>query len=394
MSTNRSTVAPYPWLQQRIEGLWDQTQNYINNTPYAAYPGGSRVAGFSPFQLQAQQYLQSNLGAGTGEAQQAAGIAGGIAQGGNIPQVNPMMLGAQQAGYAGDVDAQQVQAGNLLGGINMYRDPYEDQVVGSALSDIDRSRQLAQVGNASGATMAGAFGGDRHAIVEGETNRAYADQAARTAAQLRSQGFSRAADLAQSDALRGLQAGMANQGAGLQAGMANQGARNAMGQFNAGLGMQAGLANQGAGLQAGMANQGAYFTGQGQQLQGAGLLGSLGGDIYNRTMGTTNMLSQMGQQQQSQSQAELSDDVSRFYEERDYPWEQIAKQQSLLEGFPAGMTTTQNNPFNWGSALTGGAMLGYGLFGPGGALNGGGGPQTMQWQPMGFGGMPGQPPRW
>jgi hypothetical protein len=358
-----------PWVKAQTQNLYGQAQQYVNQTPYEAYDG-SRVAPFSPFQLQAQDYLQGNLGAGIGEAQQAAGIAGGIAQGGAVPQVNPMLLNAQQAGYAGDVNAQQVQAGNLLGGINMYRDPYEDQVVGAALSDIDRSRQLAQVGNASGATMAGAFGGDRHAIVEGETNRAYADQAARTAAQLRSQGFSRAADLAQSDALRGLQAGMANQGAGLQAGLANQGARNALGQFNAGLGMQAGLANQGAGLQAGMANQGAYFTGQGQQLQGAGLLGSLGGDIYNRTMGTADALTQMGGMQQNQAQAELTDDVSRFYEQRDYPMQQMQWLQSILTGLPFGSQQSMTSPTNRGAGLLGGAATGAGIggmFGPLGA---------------------------
>jgi hypothetical protein len=388
---SQTTVTqPVPWQQERMEELWNMGQQA--NQPYAAYPGGSRVAPWSPMQQQAQQYLQSNLGAGIGEAQDASGVARAIAAGGNAPQVNPMMVGAQQAGYAGDVNAQQVQAGNLLGGINMYRDPFEDQVVGAAMSDLDRSRQLAQVGNASAATQAGAFGGDRQAIVESETNRAYADQAARTAAQLRSQGFSRAADLAQSDALRGLQAGMANQGVGLQAGLANQAARNSMGQFNAGLGLDAARANQMAALQGGIANQGAFFTGQGQQLQGAGLLGSLGGDIYNRTMGTTSMLSGMGQQQQQQSQAELSDDVSRFEEERAYPWQQIGNMQSLLTGFPVGMTSTMNQPFNWGNAALGLGMTGLSVFGPG--LFGGGSQPQMMGQPYGFGAMPGQPPRW
>lgn len=367
MSTTRTSVEPYPWLQERLEGLWDQSQEYIKNTPYMPYPGGSRVAGFSPMQLASQDFLQQQLmggpmglmgqfpggrpswgmpmpggapmaGMGTGinEARQAAGVAGGIAAGGMAPMVDPSA-----------VSAQQVQTGDLLSGIDRYRDPFESQVVDQAMMDLDRSRQMAQVGNATAATQAGAFGGDRHAILEAETNRGFADQAARTAAQLRSQGFSRAADLAQSDALRGLQAGIANQGAGLQAGMANQG----------------------AGLSADMANQNAWFTGRGQQLQGAGLLSSLGGDVFNRTLGTADAMSRMGAQQQAQSQAMLDDDVSRFYEEREYPKDQIAFQQSLLTGFPAGMTQTTSSPFNWGSALFGAGALGMGLFGPGGAFN-------------------------
>jgi hypothetical protein len=220
----------------------------------------------------------------------------------------------------------QIQTGNVAGGMAAYRDPYEDQVVNTALSDIDRSRQMATQDVRSQATMSGAFGGDRAAILEAETNRGYADQAARTASQLRSQGFSRAADLAQQDASRGLTGDMANQAS--------------------------------------------WFTGRGQQLQGAGLLSQFGGDVFNRTLGTADALSGMGAQQQNQAQAEIGDDMSRFYEAQDYPMQQFGFLQSMATGMPYGMTTSTSGGRNRGAGIMGGAATGAGIgasFGPWGA---------------------------
>lgn len=246
----------------------------------------------------------------------------------NPPQVNPPQSGPPgsqppMGGMAGPSSWQ-----NAPGFMQNWSDPYESQVVNSALSDIDRSRQLAQVGNASNATMSGAFGGDRHAILEAETNRAYADQSARTAAQLRSQGFDRAAGLAQQDATRALQGGMADQATGLQASLANQNA---------------------------------FFQNQGQQLQGAGLLSGFGGDIMNRTLGTGQALYGMGTAQQAQSQAELDDYIARQYEARDYPMSQLGMLQGMLSGFPVGMTQTMSQPRNRGAGFAGGAMSGAAL---------------------------------
>lgn len=311
-------------------------------------------------------------GNGIGEAMEAANVARGIAAGGATPMVRPMMLNPGQADYSGDVSAERVGAGNPLDGMMGYQNAYDDQVVNASLSDIDRSRQITQQQNASNATQAGAFGGDRHAIVEAETNRAYADQAARTAAQLRSQGFNTAANFAQADASRGLQAGVANQSAGLQAGVANQGARNAMSQYNTSLGFDAARANQGAGLTADQANQNAWFTGRDQQLQGAGLLSGFGGDIFNRTVGAADAMYNMGAREQDQQQRVLDDGVNRFREEQQYPWQNIGYLQSILSGMPYGTSSTQSMtmPRNRGAGIAGGALSGAGIgssFGPWGA---------------------------
>lgn len=433
------------------------------------YPGGMAGDSVPPIPPPPPPGPAGGPGTGLLEAQQAASVAREIATGGGAyPWLDPTMaraerISAPQAGYGGDVNASLVSApgaayggdvnaerlanpmsvmsrdvatGDVTGALRGYQDPYENQVVGQALSDIERSRQIATQGNRAQATMAGAFGGDRSAILEAETNRAYADQAARTAAQLRSQGFDRAAGLAQQDAERALRGGISNQGAGLQAGMANQQAgletgrlnqsamlqaglanqaqRQGLGQFNAGLGLdaqrlnqaaqlQAGLANQGqrqqsgqfnaglgmqgalanqateaqmqlanqrAGLDASLANQNAWFTNNNQRLAGAGLLSSLGGDMFGRTLGTAQALSAMGGEQQNQAQNVIGADMAQFYDAQQDPYRRFGFLQGLLTGVPQNMTQTSYIPGNRGAGFAGGALAGAGagsMFGPWGA---------------------------
>jgi len=141
--------------------------------------------------------------------------------------------------------------------IDRFFNPYTDQVVDTSLADIDRARQMQANQAAAQAQAAGAFGGSRGALMEAEIGRNALDQSARTAGELRRQGFTQAAQLAQQDvgrrqqssmlnAQQALQAALANQRSGLQAGMANQRS-----------GLQAALANQATGLQGLIANQGA-----------------------------------------------------------------------------------------------------------------------------------------
>ena len=92
-----------------------------------------------------------------------------------------------------------------MGDVSQYYNPYESQVVDTTLADIERSRLMAQNQLGAQATQAGAYGGSRQGIAEAETNRAYADQAARTAAQLRQQGFAQAQNVAMGDVGLGLQ---------------------------------------------------------------------------------------------------------------------------------------------------------------------------------------------
>lgn len=162
-----------------------------------------------------------------------------------------------------------VQAGSFLNqNMQAYMNPYTEQVVNQSLSDIDRSRQLQQQQGKAQAVAAKAFGGSRQGVAEAETNRAFAEQAARTASQLRQQGFTEASRLSEADLARQMQAqqlnqaqdtsitgqslnlagqfGLANQDAAMRAQLANQNADLSSAQFNAGLRQQGNLANQAA----------------------------------------------------------------------------------------------------------------------------------------------------
>jgi hypothetical protein len=152
---------------------------------------------------------------------------------------------ASTLGSTPSVSAQNVRAGQLAGrDLSAYTNPFETNVVDAALGDIERSRQMAANQLGAQASAAGAFGGSRQGIAEAETNRAFAEQAAKTASGLRQAGFTQAQGMAQADIGTAQQAALANQQAGLQAGtttaqlqqqgaLSNQAALNAAGQFGA-----------------------------------------------------------------------------------------------------------------------------------------------------------------
>jgi hypothetical protein len=170
--------------------------------------------------------------------------------------------------------------------ISQFMNPYQEEVIGSAMSDIERQRQMQQVADASSATRAGAFGGSRQAVQSALTNEAALRQGASTAAQMRAQGYGQAAQLAQQAQTMGLQ------------------------------------------------GVGAVMSAQQQQ--------------------------QMLEQQ-------------RLDAMRNLPLEQLALQQSAMSAQPAnlGMTSTTPTTRNAGAGALGGAMAGYQLAGPYGALAGG-----------------------
>ena len=128
----------------------------------------------------------------------------------------------QQAG-AGLSGAMQPAAGASMdpNAYKEYMDPYLEDVVQRAQADIGRegAKQYAQTGAA--ATQAGAFGGSRQAVLEGEIGRNVLEQQARTGERLRSAGFSQASQLAQQAAQQQLR--QAQLAGGLSQGIAGLG---------------------------------------------------------------------------------------------------------------------------------------------------------------------------
>jgi hypothetical protein len=251
-----------------------------------------------------QQNQPFNLQQSVAQGMQQAGQAS--AQGLNYQpqQVNPTGFQAAQTQQLSPLQAQQVQAGQLSNtNLSPYTNPFESQVVNQSLQDLERSRLMQQNQMGASATQARAFGGSRHGIAEAETNRNYADQAARTASQLRAGGFENAQNMAQYDIASRMQAGTQNQNAGLQAGimsaqlqqnanLANQEAQQQASRFGAESGMQAQQYNQQAGLQ-----------GNAQRMQAAGQLGQQATTGYDISRDISNQMQQQGEQNQVINQA-------------------------------------------------------------------------------------------
>ena len=127
------------------------------------------------------------------------GNRGGMSQQPAQPNIFEQSAGA----YSNALNATQMGMNapiqNIASGMSRYQNPYEQQVVDTTLQDLERQRQMQINDVGSSATAAGAFGGSRQGVMEAETNRAAQDVAARTAAQLRSQGFTQAANLSGQD---------------------------------------------------------------------------------------------------------------------------------------------------------------------------------------------------
>lgn len=239
---------------------------------------------------------------------------------------NAMMLdpSAFNMGYQNVSAPNMTAAQTSQADIDRFYNPYTDQVVDTSLADIDRARQMQANQAAAQAQAAGAFGGSRGALMEAEVGRNALEQAARTAGQLRQQGFTQAAQLAQQDVSRRQQAGMlnaqqalraalANQQAGLTAGqsnlqaqlsaaLANQGAADAASQFNITAADAANQFNIGQDASAQALNQAMGLAGAGQALSAANQLANLGLSGVEMGQDQLNTLQGIGAQEQGLQQ--------------------------------------------------------------------------------------------
>ena len=147
----------------------------LANQPFVPFTG-ARVAGFNPDQLRQFQATRGLFETGM-QFDPLSGIA-------NLAtQTTPSLLQTD---------------------LSAYQSPFTQQVIDTSLSDLDRARQMAVGRDQDRAISAGAFGGSRSGVLEAETNRAFAEQAARTAANLRQQGFRQALGAAESDLSRSM----------------------------------------------------------------------------------------------------------------------------------------------------------------------------------------------
>ena len=186
MSKGKSTQSvSLPAYQEEQARELFQAGKSLAATPFVPYTG-ARVAGFNPDQL--QQF----------------GATRGLFETGM--QYDPL-TGLQ--GLAQQEAPQIGQVGSLLGAdIGAYQSPYQQQVIDQSMADIQRQADMARTRAQSSAIGAGAFGGSRATLLEGESQRPYIEQQARTAAGLRESGFQQAQRAAESDIARQQQMAM------------------------------------------------------------------------------------------------------------------------------------------------------------------------------------------
>ena len=438
MSLGKNKQSSEQTFDPELKGMLTDTfreGQRVAATPYTPY-NYATIAPLAPAQLEGMNMAADTARAGIGQGEINDAIATTRAETGFQPtqvtagsiaapgQVGDVAASGVQTGFGFDpidnqqvqdqgVTAQQVQGQTVRAqslaqtDLTPYQNQYDSGVIDAALDDLDRARQMAQNQNAASAVSAGAFGGDRQALVEAETNRNFADQAARTAVNLRQQGFQNAQQQAQADLNRAQQAGMQTAQFGQQAALANQGAGLAAdttsaanfmraGQLNAAnnlaaqqatqrgniqaaqLGqrgqlanqdaaMRAALANQNAalrsqqlgfdaqrfnadaGLQAALANQRAGMQASGMRQGAAAQLANLGGDLRGTQFADAAALQGVGAQQQAAAQQLLDDRYRRFAEAREYPFRMFDVLRSGAGLLPNPLTSSsKGSGFNAG----------------------------------------------
>jgi hypothetical protein len=255
-NTQESSQTFDPELKEALLSVFRKGKT-VSNQPYQPY-NYAAVSPISPFQQQGMQGAVDAARARLGNQQMmdATNAAAGVMRG-SPERVKANMFDTSSAG------------------MKPYLNQYNTAVVDQSIADIERARLIQQAQNQAQATAANAFGGDRSGIVRAETNRAALDQTARTAAQLRQQGYGQAAGLMQGDVGRMMQAQQLNQAAGLQ--------------------------------------------GAGQKLQGAQTLADLGNTRRAMAFADAAAMQQVGQQQRMLAQQTLDDRYGRFATKVDYP---------------------------------------------------------------------------
>ena len=241
-STVQNTVDPA--TQARYDDLYNRAKG-IAGQPFVPYTG-ARVAGFNPDQLQGFDATRSSFQ--------------------DSMSYNPR-------GLLSDMGTQPLN-------IQSFQNPYNTQVIDQSLSDLDRARQIRLQSDQDRAIGAGAFGGSRSALLEAETNRNFADAAARTSSNLRQSGYNNALNAAMQDR---------NFRSGIQSGLLGDQYRN--------LGLLSGIGTQQQGLQqAGMdAGYNEFLRALGYGPQQLGLLqGAVFGMTPGEIQGTSNKQGMFG----------------------------------------------------------------------------------------------------
>jgi hypothetical protein len=357
-TSGASTTQLPDWVTNAAQGALATGQN-LAQQPYQPYTG-QIVAGTPDPTQQAYQQV-SNLQGGTTAANQAAANQWA----GVLPQ-----LQAQTPGATNDLTNQMYgnyqqnvmqPAQGLLGGYlggpataqqigqntQALMSPYTQSVIDptNQLMQQQLHQNLQNIG--AGANQAGAFGGSRQGVQEGVAQSQAALGSEQYLGNLLNNQWNTALTPATQTAL---QAGQQGYGAaGTLAGMGQAGYGNAAG-------MAQNMANTNLGLGTSAAQQIPALAGA-QQTQGLQASGAL---------------QAVGNAQQQQQQNEINAQMGQFYQQQNWPVQNLDLLLSTLSGVPYGSTTSQqgytqgsqtavNNPSIMSQISQGAGLLGMAM---------------------------------
>jgi len=328
----QSQVAGFSGLQS---GAFNRVSDYYGTD-------GQGIAGYQGL-LDSGQGNLAGAGTGLASSQALAGQRVGDVIGTGIAgAVDPAIASAMLGRDMGMTSAQQGITG--LSGLSQeydptsyqsYMNPYESAVVQQAMSDIQRQGDIQQRGAAAQAVGAGAFGGSRQGLQQAEINRNILDSQARTAGQLRAQGFGTAQQQAQ-NAFEQARARQAQQSQ-LTGQLGQMGATSGL-QYGQQAG-QLGLAGQEltGNLGLNLAQQG--IAGAGQQADIGTRQAALGELGQNMLAKDAELMYSLGGRQQAQQQAGLeaqrSNQMAQLYE----PYQRLGFLSDIYKGTPTTQQT-------------------------------------------------------
>ena len=331
-----------------VEDMLGRASALTTQGKYQPYTG-QQVAGFSPMQAQAFQNIAGQQVAGQiGEASNLASQVGRTSLGafGQGQQLGQQALGygAAGAGMSGmgfGAGRRFEEMATSPGAQQAYMSPYMQNVVDYQKQQALRDYGVAQTGRQAQATAAGAFGGSRQAVQEGEANRALMNQMAGIQATGTQKAFEDAQRQMQFGAdlgLRGLQAGYQGLGMGLQ-----------------GVGQAVGAGQYG-------------LAGLGQAGQAASTLGALGQTQFGQESAINQAQAAAGAQQQALQQRGLDTQYQQYLDSLNYPYKQLGFMSDILRGLPLsqGSASIYQPPPSMASQVAGAGMGLYGasrLFG-------------------------------
>lgn len=325
-----------------VEDMLGRSNALTTQNPYQSYQG-QRVAGFTPLQqssyvMAAGMQPSAHLGTGANMAQGVYNRAQSTGQyspntnfsAGNAPSQVQSPWGMHFTGTQqwGSDAAQQ------------YMNPYMQAVVDIQKREATRNSNMMGEQQAAQATMAGAFGGSRHAIVDSNRNR----DLMQLHNDIQAQGSNRAWDQAQqmfaSDQGRDLQSQMANQSAGL--GLTGQIMQGQMANQRAGLDWNSQrLTAQQLGEQSRQFGANLGLGALNAQLGAAGLMQGFGQSDFNQRLGIAGLQNQFGTQMQGTQQAGFDAQYQDFQNRQNWPYRNLEFMNSMIRGLPIAQGTSQ-----------------------------------------------------